>query len=121
MTRRGRGGRVGGPGGKGGPDMMRQVQEMQERMLEEQNALGEEMAEISVGGGAIKVVMNGHQKMQSIQIDKDLLTPAESEMLGDLIVAAVNQAVEQTQQMAAKRMSAITGGMNLPGLGGLGL
>ena len=118
MTRRGRVGRPGPPGpGRGGPDMMKQVQEMQQRMLEEQQALGEETAEISVGGGAVKVVMNGHQKMRSITIDKDLLTPAESEMLSELIVAAVNQAVEQTQRIAGKRMQAITGGMNLPGLG----
>lgn len=121
MTRRGRGGPPGMPGrggGGGGPtDMLKQMQAMQQRMLEEQEALGDEVAEVSVGGGAVTVVMNGHQKMKSIAIDRELLTPAESEMLSELIVAAVNQAVEQTQRMAAKRMQAITGGMNLPGLG----
>ena len=103
---------------RGGSNMLRQLQEMQERMLLEQQALGTATVEVSVGGGALKVVMNGHQKVQSIEIDKDLLDPAEGEMLSDLIIAAVNQAVERSQAMAHARMSDVTKGMQLPpGLG----
>jgi len=100
--------------------MMRQIQEMQERMLEEQKALGDETEEVSVGGGAVKVVMNGHQKLQSVSIEPALLDPDEAEMLGELLVAAVNQAVERTQALASERMNAITGSVSLPGIGGLG-
>lgn len=99
---------------RGGQNMMRQLQEMQERMLLEQQALGTATVEVSVGGGAVKVVMNGHQKMQAIEIDKELLDPAEVDMLSDLILTAVNQAVERSQAMAHARMSDVTKGMQLP-------
>ena len=109
---RGRGGR---PGGK---NMMRQLQEMQEKMLAEQEALADETVEVSVGGGAVKIVMTGHQKVESIEIQPELLDPAESEMLSDLLMAAVNEAVEQSQQLAQERMGSLTQGMGLPpGLG----
>lgn len=102
----------------GGKNMLRQLQEMQERMLLEQQALGQATVEVSVGGGAVKVVMNGHQKVQDIQVDPLLLDPAELDMLQDLLVTAVNQAVERSQAMAHARMSDVTKGMQLPpGLG----
>jgi len=107
--------RGGPPGGK---NMMRQLQEMQQRMAEEQEALGNETVEVSVGGGVVTVVMTGHQKLRSVTIAPELLDPAEGEMLTELLVAAVNQAVEKSQQLAADRMGAITRGLGLPpGLG----
>ncbi len=116
-----KGGRGGGsrpamraPGGGGG--MMKQIQDLQAEMARTQEALGTETVEVTAGGGAIKVVMTGHQKLQSITIEPDLLNPDDVEMLQDLIVAAVNEAVDQSQQMAADRMGKLTGGLNLPGL-----
>jgi hypothetical protein len=98
--------------------MLKQLQEMQEQMIAQQAALGAETVEVSVGGGAVKVVMNGHQKLQAVEIRPELLAPEEAEMLADLIVAAVNQAVDQSQKVAQEKMSAITKGLSLPpGLG----
>lgn len=102
----------------GGKSMMRQLQEMQEQMVAEQEALGNETVEVSVGGGAIKIVMTGHQKLQSVEIQPELLDPEESDMLSDLIIAAVNEAVDQSQALAQERMGSLTQGMGLPpGLG----
>lgn len=108
----------GAPAPGGGKNMMRQLQEMQAKMLAEQEALGEETVEVSVGGGVVTVVMTGHQKLIAVTIKPELLDPAEAEMLSDLLIAAVNQAVEQSQQLASERMGALTRGLNLPpGLG----
>jgi DNA-binding YbaB/EbfC family protein len=105
-------------GGPGGQDLLRQVQELQEKMRAEQDALGDEIVEVSVGGGAITVVMTGHQRLTDIRISPELLDPEEHEMLTELLLAAVNQAVEQSQAAAAERMGALTRGLNLPpGLG----
>jgi DNA-binding YbaB/EbfC family protein len=93
---------------------MRQLQDMQDKMAAEQTALENETVEVTVGGGAVKVVMTGHQKLQSVAIGAALLDPAEADMLQDLIVAAVNQAVERSQKLAAERMGAITQGLQLP-------
>ncbi len=111
----GGGGGLGLPGGaKGG--LAGQLQAMQKQMLEAQEALGEKTVEVTAGGGAIKVVMTGHQKLQSITIDPEVVNPEDVEMLQDLIVAAVNEAVEASQNLAADEMGTITGGLNIPGL-----
>jgi nucleoid-associated protein EbfC len=102
----------------GNPNMMRQIQELQAKMASEQEALGTETVTVSVGGGAVKVVMTGHQQLTEVHIQPELLDPAEHDMLAELLVAAVNQAVEQTQALAAERMGALTRGLGLPpGLG----
>jgi DNA-binding YbaB/EbfC family protein len=111
----GGGGGLGLPGGaKGG--LAGQLQAMQKQMLEAQEALGDKTVEVTAGGGAIKVVMTGHQKLQSITIDPEVVNPEDVEMLQDLIVAAVNEAVEASQNLAADEMGTITGGLNIPGL-----
>jgi DNA-binding YbaB/EbfC family protein len=123
--RRGGGGGFGGgggmPGGQAG--MMRQLQKMQEDMLAAQEALANETVEVSVGGGAVTIVITGHQRVQSVTVNKAMLDLEDEEWLTDLqdlLVLAVNQAVEQSQTMAAQRMEEITGGLgNVPGLGGL--
>lgn len=103
------------PGGvKGG--MAGQLQAMQQQMLEAQEALGDKTVEVSAGGGAITVVMTGHQKLQSITIDPEVVDAEDIEMLQDLIVAAVNEAVEASQNLAADELGSITGGLNIPGL-----
>lgn len=111
----GGGGGLGLPGGaKGG--LAGQLQAMQKQMLEAQEALGEKTVEVTAGGGAIKVVMTGHQKLQSITIDPEVINPEDVEMLQDLIVAAVNEAVDASQNLAADELGSITGGLNIPGL-----
>jgi DNA-binding YbaB/EbfC family protein len=124
MSKR-RGGGFGGgggmPGGQAG--MMRQLQKMQEDMAAAQEALAHETTEVSVGGGAVTVLITGHQRVQSITINKDAIDTSDEEWLSDLqdmLVIAMNQAVEQSQTMAAQRMESITGGLgDIPGLGGL--
>ena len=111
----GGGGGLGLPGGgKGG--LAGQLQAMQKQMLEAQEALGEKTVEVTAGGGAIKVVMTGHQKLQSITIDPEVVNPEDVEMLQDLIVAAINEAVEASQSLAADELGSITGGLSIPGL-----
>jgi DNA-binding YbaB/EbfC family protein len=118
----GGGGLPGGmQGGMGG--MMKQLQKMQEDMAAAQTALESETVEVSVGGGAVTIVITGHQRVQSITINKDAIDTSDEEWLTDLqdlLVVAVNQAVEQSQTMAAQKMEAITGGLgDNPFLGGL--
>ncbi len=103
------------PGGR--PDMRQQIQRLQEQMLQTQEALGEETVSVTAGGGAITVVMTGHQRVESILIEPEVVDPEDIEMLQDLVVAAVNEAIEQSQAMAAERMGALTGGLG--SLGGL--
>jgi DNA-binding YbaB/EbfC family protein len=111
-----------GPGGMNQMGMLQQVQRMQQEMQEAQEALEHETVEVSVGGGAITIVITGHQRVQSVVLNPDAIDTEDEEWitdLQDLLTAAVNQAIEQSQTMAAQRMEAITGGMNLPGLGDL--
>jgi hypothetical protein len=104
-------------------NLMSQVQEMQEQMAAQQEALADETVSVTAGGGAITIVISGHQRVQSIEIQPELIDPEESEMLQDLLVAAVNAAIEQSQALAAQKMEGVTGGLNmndlLGGLGGL--
>jgi DNA-binding YbaB/EbfC family protein len=113
-------------GGGGGPNMpggargglAGQLQSLQQQMLETQEALGDKTVEVSSGGGMVSVVMSGHKKLVSIKIDPQVVDPEDVDMLQDLIVAAVNEAVEASEKLAADEMSAFTGGLglNLPGL-----
>ncbi len=96
--------------------MLSQLQKLQEEMAKTQERLGEETVEVTVGGGMVSAVMNGHQKLMSVTIAKEAVDPDDIEMLQDLIVAAVNEAIEKSQGLAADRMSALTGGLSLPGL-----
>jgi DNA-binding YbaB/EbfC family protein len=124
-----RGGMPGGMGGfgGGGGDLLRQLQKMSQQMekdmAEAREALEKETTEVSVGGGAVTVVITGHQRIQSITIKKEALDTEDPEWVNDLqdmLQIAVNQAIEQSQTMAAQRMEAITGGLgNVPGLGSL--
>ncbi len=116
-------GRRGSGGLPGGANPMAMLQKMQLDMAEAQENLEHETTEVSVGGGAIKIVITGHQRVQAVEIDADLIDMDDEEWLTDLqdlLVAAVNQAIEQSQAMAAERMEQITGGLgDIPGLGGL--
>jgi DNA-binding YbaB/EbfC family protein len=109
------------PGG-GQSGMLKQIQKMQQDMVEAQEKLAEETVEVSVGGGALTIVISGHQRVQSIAINKEAIDFEDEEWLADLqdlLVAGVNQAIEQSQTMAAQRMENITGGLGNMGLGDL--
>lgn len=102
-------------------NLMAQVQQMQEQMASQQDALASETLSVTAGGGAISVVITGHQRIQSIEIQPELVDPEELDLLQDMLVAAVNSAIEQSQAMAAERMEGLTGGLNINDLlGGLG-
>ena len=90
---------------------MSQMQQMQEQMANAQSALENETITVTAGGGAISIVITGHQRIQSITVNPDLLTPDDAEMLQDMLVAGVNAAIEQSQALAAERMEGITGGL----------
>ncbi len=92
--------------------MLRQVQQMQGRMEKLQKDLENETVEASAGGGAVTVVATGAQKLISVRIDPE--AAGDPEMLQDLVVAAVNEAMEKSKQMAADKMQALTAGMGLP-------
>ena len=103
-------------GGGGGAGMSGQLAKLQEEFARTQERLGDEKVEVSVGGGAIKAVMNGHQKLLAITISPDVVDPEDVEMLQDMIMAAVNEAVEKSQGLAAQSMQGLTGGLSIPGL-----
>lgn len=120
MSKRKKGTGGGLPGGLGG--LMSQMQKMQQDMEEARAALENETVEVSVGGGAITIVITGHQRVQSITINPELIDTEDEEWvtdLQDLLLAAVNQAIERSQTMAAERMESITGGLDLGSLGGM--
>jgi DNA-binding YbaB/EbfC family protein len=101
---------------KGMGQMMKQAQQLQARMLKLQAELAERTVESAVGGGMIKVVANGRQQVISIRIEKEVVNPEDVEMLQDLILAAVNDALAKSQEMVSSEMGKLTGGLNLPGL-----
>ncbi len=96
--------------------MMKQVQKMQADMAKLQEELADKTVEATSGGGMVKVVVNGKQEIKSIEINPEAVDPEDVEMLQDMVLAAVNEAIRQSQEMTAKEMSKITGGMNIPGL-----
>jgi DNA-binding YbaB/EbfC family protein len=102
--------------GGGGGDMLSQLQKLQDEMAKTQEKLADETVEVTAGGGSVKAVMNGKQKLVSITIAPEAVDPEDVEMLQDMIVAAVNEAIERSQAVASERMNALTSGLGLPGL-----
>lgn len=96
--------------------MMKQVKKMQEQMLKAQEELVNKSVEGSAGGGVVTVVANGQKKIVSITIKPEAVDPDDVEMLQDLILTAVNDAMNQAEELANKDMGKFTGGMKLPGL-----
>ncbi len=101
---------------KGMGKMMKQAQQLQAKMMKMQDDLAEQTVEATSGGGMIKVVANGKQQVVSITIEKEVVDPEDVEMLQDLVLAAVNDALNRSQEMVSGEMSKLTGGMNIPGL-----
>ncbi len=97
-------------------NLMKQAQRMQAEMARVQEELKDEKVEVSVGGGAVKVVVTGDIVVSSVSIDPAAVDPDDVAMLEDLITAAVNEGIRQAQDVGARKMSAVTGGLTMPGL-----
>lgn len=97
-------------------DLLRQAQALQERMAKLQEEVGRKTVEGSAGGGMVTVVANGRQEVLSIKLDAEIVKGQDQEMLQDLIVAGVNDALKKAQAMMADEMKSVTGGLNIPGL-----
>jgi DNA-binding YbaB/EbfC family protein len=96
--------------------MMKQVQDMQKQMVKAQEELATLEVEASAGGGMVTVKVSGDLKINSIKIDPGAVDPEDVEMLEDLVLAAVNEALRSAQELANSKMSGVTGGLNIPGL-----
>jgi DNA-binding YbaB/EbfC family protein len=101
---------------KGIGNMMKQAQKLQAGMVKLQEELALRTVEATSGGGMIKVQANGKQQIVSIRIEKEVVDPNDVEMLQDLIIAAVNDALSKSQEMVSQEMSKLTGGISIPGL-----
>jgi len=96
--------------------MMRQAQELQAKLQRTQEELANETVEASSGGGAVTVVVTGHQEVKSVKISPEVVDAEDVEMLEDLVLSALNEAMRKSQELAASRLGALTGGLKLPGL-----
>jgi len=97
-------------------DLMKQAQQMQKRMLEIREELANRTVEATVGGGMVTAVVNGQQEVVSLQITPEVVDPEDTGMLEDLIVAAITEALQQSQAVISSEMSKLTGGLKIPGL-----
>ncbi|MDY6833893.1 MAG: YbaB/EbfC family nucleoid-associated protein [Chloroflexota bacterium] len=96
--------------------MIRQAQELQAKLLKAQEELANETVEGSAGGGAVTIVVDGQQRVHSVKISPDAIDPDDPGLLEDIVLAAINEALEKSQQLAQDRMGAVTGNAKLPGL-----
>jgi len=101
---------------KGTGNMMKQAQKIQSKMLKMQEEMADKTVEATAGGGMVAVVASGKQQIMSIKIEKEVVDPEDVEMLQDLILAAVNDALAKASEMVSSEMSKLTGGLNIPGL-----
>lgn len=101
---------------KGIGNMFKQAQQLQSKMLKMQEEVGDKTIEATVGGGMVTVLVNGKQQVLSIKIQPEAVDPDDVEMLEDLILAALNKALGDSQEMVKQAMSSLTGGLNIPGL-----
>jgi len=97
-------------------NMMKQMQKMQKKMEEVQAQVDATELEATSGGGAVKVVVNGKREVLDIEIDPSVVDPEDVEMLQDLVMAAVNEALRKAEEFASKEMGKVTGGLNIPGM-----
>jgi hypothetical protein len=95
---------------------MRQAQQLQAKLEKAQEELEKATVEASSGGGAVTVVITGQQQIQSVKISPEVVNPEDVELLEDLVMSAVNEALRKSQELAANRLSALTGGLKIPGL-----
>jgi nucleoid-associated protein EbfC len=95
------------------------AQQMQTQIAQAQEELKETTLEVTAGGGAVRIVITGAQEVRSVEIDPSAIDPEESEMLQDLVLSAVNEAIGRSKELERERMAGIAGGMGLPGMPGL--
>jgi len=96
--------------------MMQQAQKLQAQLAKAQEELGNMTVEASSGGGAVTVVMNGQQKIQSVKISPEVVNPEDVELLEDMVLTAVSEACTKAQETAAEHLGGLTGGLKIPGL-----
>lgn len=96
-------------------NMLKKAKKMQEELQKKQEELKKQTVDVSVGGGAVSLTMNGEKQITALKIAKDAIDPEDPEMLEDLITTAVNEAGKKTDEMVQKSMSQVTGGLGLPG------
>lgn len=101
---------------KGLGNIMKQAQQMQAKIARVQQELEKKEVEASAGGGMVTARANGKQQLLDLKIEKDVVDPEDVEMLQDLVLAAVNEAIKKSQEMIQEEMSKVTGGMNIPGM-----
>lgn len=104
------------PKGMGMGNLLKQVQDMQEKLATLQEKMGENSVEASAGGGMVTVMANGKQEILSVKIDRSVVDSEDIEMLEDLVAAAANEALRKAREMVAEEMGKLTGGMKIPGL-----
>jgi len=97
-------------------EIMRQAQQMQQKLGQVQDELANRSVTATVGGGMVSVTVNGRNELLSIHIDKEVINPDDQVMLQDLIVSAVNEGIKKAQDMAQAEMRKLTGGLNIPGI-----
>lgn len=96
--------------------LLRQAQQLQARLAKAQEELGDITVEATSGGGAVKVLIDGRQKVHSVEISPEVINAEDAELLQDLVMAAMNEAVVKSQELANKHLGSVTGGLNIPGL-----
>ncbi len=96
--------------------ILRQAQQLQAKLAKAQEELGNMTVEATSGGGAVKVVIDGQQRIHSVEISPEVVDTQDAELLQDLVMAAVNEAVTKSQELASKHLSSLTGGLKIPGL-----
>jgi len=96
--------------------ILRQAQQLQAKLAKAQEELGNVTVEATSGGGAVKVVIDGHQKVHSVEISTEVTESGDIELLQDLVMTAVNEAITKSQELVNKHLSSLTGGLNIPGL-----
>lgn len=104
------------PGGGNMNSMMKKVQKMQQEMARTQQEIEEKEFSSTAGGGVIEAVVNGKKEVVKIKIDEDVVDPEDTEMLEDLVVAAINDALKKADEYSQKEMGKLTGNINIPGL-----
>jgi len=96
--------------------MLRQAQELQAKLAKAQEELSNTTVEASSGGGAVKVTINGQQQILSVKISPEVINPDDVELLEDLVLTAVSEAITKSQELATKHLGGLTGGLKIPGL-----
>ncbi len=96
--------------------MLNQARQLKSKLDKAQKELGNTIVEASSGKGAVKVIINGQQKIQSIKISPEVIDPERAEHLEELVLKAVSDAIDKSQKMAAKQLKSLTGGLKIPGL-----